>query len=72
MTEHSVPEYCKGEVCGVCYRQGARVDATHKVGEELPMSEVRHNLTQYVCCRHFAEIFGAQSAATWAGCSIEL
>jgi hypothetical protein len=49
------------------------VPATHKVGEEIPHDEpmlirkigsipvsmsARHNLTQYVCCRHFRAILG--------------
>lgn len=34
--------------------------ATHKVGEEIPIDdpERRHNFTVYVCCHHFAQLFG--------------
>ncbi len=74
LAKHAVPEWCAGEVCGMCWRSFVRkVDATHKVSEVLSMSGslARHELTQYVCCRHFAEIFGAKGAA-FVGCSIEL
>ena len=35
--------------------------ATHKVGEEIPWDDPvpnRHNLTMYVCCKHFGQILG--------------
>lgn len=34
-------------------------DATHKVGEELPLGRPsRHNFTQYLCCTCFGGLFG--------------
>ena len=66
--EHLVAASCGGERCGMCFRDGVSVNATHKVGEELYEGPIRHNLTQYVCCRHFKSIFGAEYAARWAGC----
>lgn len=56
---HAVEPYCGGEFCGLCFREGlGKVEATHKVGEESqPENEIRHNWTQYVCCRHFQMIF---------------
>lgn len=52
---HFVSATCKGERC----RCGAA--ATHKLGEEIPPDDPlpnRHELTAYVCCRHFAEVVG--------------
>lgn len=34
------------------------------------LNVVRHNLTQYVCCEHFAKIFGHGSAYAWVGCIV--
>lgn len=54
---HFVSLSCEGETCTLC---GA--PATHKVGEEILWDDPvknRHNLTAYVCCTHFREIFGA-------------
>jgi len=60
---HPVSDCCNGEQCGMCWRSSdppTKVQATHKVGEEiLPgENEMRHNYTQYVCCEHFKQIFG--------------
>ena len=47
---------CKGEICTVCGR-----DATNKLGEEIPFDDpnkMRHNLTAYVCRKHFTMIVG--------------
>lgn len=55
---HFVSSSCKGEYCFMC---GDKISATHKVGEEIPHDDLlpnRHNLTAYVCCKHFALIFG--------------
>lgn len=50
---------CVGEVCGVTTASGrCRADATHKVEEEILDGAIRHNLTQYVCCKHFALVMG--------------
>lgn len=68
---HFVSETCHGEPCGMCYRQFRTVPATHKVGEEIPgdfPDVATHNLTQYVCCQHFAEIMGA-ATSRWRGCT---
>jgi hypothetical protein len=35
--------------------------STHKLGEEIPHDDpnpVRHNLTAYVCCKHFRLVVG--------------
>ncbi len=61
MPEHFVSASCGGEHCGMCQREGVTTDAAHKVGEEIPHDDPMrfgHNLTQYVCCRHFAMIVG--------------
>jgi hypothetical protein len=53
---HFVSGSCRGEFCAVC---GAA--ATHKVGEEIPHDDPdpgRHNLTAYLCCRHFGLVLG--------------
>lgn len=70
MSDHFVSKTTQGELCGMCYREGKSVDATHKVGEEIP-SDAKgfgHNLTQYVCCIHFGKIIGPESASSWRGC----
>lgn len=66
---HFVSSTCKGEVCGLCKRQGFSRSATHKVGEELPedFPGIAHNLTQYVCCHHFTQLFG-HGAIQFRGC----
>lgn len=70
--EHFVSASCKGEKCGMCYREGMDTAATHKVGEEIPhdfpAKFVGHNLTQYVCCYHFGVIFRQASVQSWRGC----
>ncbi len=69
--DHFVGASAVGELCGMCYRAGTPgVPATHKVGEEIPRDAkgFGHNLTQYVCCEHFGQIFRPQSALTWRGC----
>jgi hypothetical protein len=45
----------------VCLINNCGKDATHKVGEEILNGDpnpIRHNLTNYVCCRHYKMIFG--------------
>ena len=64
---HFVSPHCTGEICGMCWREKQEKKATHKIGEELSMG---HNLTQYVCCEHFAMIVGPESAKRWRGCSL--
>ena len=56
MYNHLVSASCQGERCRMC-----RAPATHKVGEEILPDDrhpLRHNLTAYVCCTHFRELFG--------------
>ncbi len=59
---HFVSASCRGVNCGMCIRlHGVLAPATHKVGEEImhdDPAEARHNLTQYVCCKHYCEIMG--------------
>jgi len=58
---HFVSGSCRGERCSVCLRQKMLVDATHKIGEEIPHDDPnrgRHELTAYVCCDHYAMIMG--------------
>jgi hypothetical protein len=59
---HFVSESCEGEDCVICQTLShEKVPATHKVGEEIQHDDInpgRHNLTSYVCCRHFRLIFG--------------
>ena len=54
----------------MCWRDGEKsVPALHKVGEEDSHGSnlgMRHNLTQYVCCKHFGEIVGPGAAHMWA------
>lgn len=53
--EHFVSASAGGP-CAIC---GER--STHKVGEEIPHDDpfqMRHNLTAYVCCRHFRKLLG--------------
>ena len=71
---HRVSITGQGEHCGMCLREGTTVVATHKVGEEIPddLAPVAgHNLTQYVCCRHFARIMGFVSASLFRGCRLD-
>ena len=72
--EHFVSASCNGELCGMCYREDAcsNIPAMHKLGEEMPYDYpmVRHNATQYVCCKHFAIVVGPQTAKDWAGCQL--
>lgn len=71
--EHFVSTSCGGELCGICLRlTGHRIPATHKIGEEIMHDTPReiligHNLTQYVCCACFVNIFGL-SSVRWRGC----
>ena len=56
MPAHFVSATCRGETCTQCQEQ-----ATHKVGEEIPFDVPNadiptHNLTAYVCCRHFGRL----------------
>jgi hypothetical protein len=56
MAHHHVSASCEGERCTAC---GA--PASHKVGEEIQWDDPqpnRHNLTAYLCCFHFAKVFG--------------
>lgn len=71
--EHFVSMSCSGELCGICQRIGICRAACHKIGEEIPTdapAELQrvHNLTQYVCCQHFSEIFRPESAQRFRGC----
>lgn len=55
---HFVSASCEGEWCHMCDEP-----ATHKVGEEIPWDtpandKMRHNLTTYLCCQHFADLMG--------------
>lgn len=74
--EHFVSKTTVGESCGMCWRiLGQRIDASHKVGEEIPHDAPRtfgHNATQYVCCVHFAMIVSPRTAVTWRGCGSHL
>jgi hypothetical protein len=54
--------YVSGNCVGnICLIDDCGKDATHKVGEEMldgePFPE-RHNLTNYVCCDHYQNVFG--------------
>lgn len=57
---------CLGEICSICIKHlGVRVTATCKVGEEIAVDDPnlpRHNLTAYLCSRHFDEIFSSSGA----------
>lgn len=86
MANHWTSACCRGVKCGMCFREGKTTPASHKVGEEflhdmteiVPETEivdpyeyfVRHNLTQYVCCEHFAAIMGPL-AQTWCKITVE-
>ena len=58
---------CLGEICSTCIKHlGIRVQATCKVGEEIAFDDPnphRHNLTAYLCSRHFDEIFSTPTVA---------
>ena len=72
MFEHIVSVTCDGEHCGHEVDDGyCGKPATHKISEELPFEmrprralslkafmQTRHNLTMYVCCEHFGQVFG--------------
>lgn len=65
MSNHFVSATCIGEHCRMC-----ELPATHKVGEEVAHDDphpMRHNLTAYLCCKHFTWVIGlaapCQSAA---------
>lgn len=72
MIGHFVSKTCVGETCA-CGQP-----ASHKVGEEIaydePMTQEvlglklqdRHNFTAYVCCHHFALLFGSAVFCTFA------
>ncbi len=69
---HHVSSTCIGEVCGACLP--AQVQATHKLGEEIAHddpSPSRHNLTAYVCCKHFVLILG-KAAGCFVPCRTKL
>jgi hypothetical protein len=67
MSGHFVSESCRGEFCVMCRLNSADLGrgvapATHKVGEEILHDDPnpqRHNLTAYLCCSHFQQLFGA-------------
>lgn len=62
--KHFVSVSCNGEYCFMC---ADKTSATHKVGEEILHDDpnpARHNLTAYVCCKHFALIFGSLAKKT--------
>lgn len=47
---------CEGEACSMC-----NAPAVAKVGEEMfddDPNPIRHNLTAYVCAKHFTDIMG--------------
>jgi hypothetical protein len=51
---------CEGEKCALCDEPAAA-----KIGEEIFDDDphpIRHNLTAYVCAKHFAEIMGPVGA----------
>ena len=53
---HFVSASCQGEHCAVCHQP-----ATHKLEEAIQHDDpnpIRHELTAYVCCRHFRMIVG--------------
>jgi len=59
--KHFVSQSCTGVICHVCQQGGARIPATHKLGEEIPHDDplpMRHNLTAYVCCHCFVRVVG--------------
>jgi len=62
---------CLGEICSICLKHlGIRVSATCKVGEEVAFDDPnphRHNLTAYLCSKHFDEIFSSTTGRTGLG-----
>lgn len=59
-SEPWVSASCRGETCSMCGEP-----AVAKVGEEIMSDDPhphRHNLTAYVCPKHFGEIFGPRAA----------
>ena len=64
---HFVSASCKGEKCPICHRSGIISDASHKVGEEIPHddpNQMRHNLTQYLCCNCYSMVMGRATGCT--------
>lgn len=58
---HFVPVSCRGEQCQFVSRVRCSKDAAHKVGEEILHDDpqpCRHNLTSYLCCRHYRQVMG--------------
>ena len=63
---HFVSASCQGEYCVMCRLNSTDLGryarpATHKVGEEIMNDDPdpeRHNLTAYLCCTHFRQLFG--------------
>jgi len=61
---HFVSRSCDGESCTFRVKNDICGEpATHKVGEEIQNDEpmpyaARHNLTAYVCCKHFLMVVG--------------
>lgn len=56
LKEEFISKSCEGEYCRVCGKE-----ATNKLGEEIPHDDpnpYRHNLTAYVCRKHFKMIVG--------------
>lgn len=62
---------CLGEICSICLKHlGIRVSATCKVGEEVAFDDPnphRHNLTAYLCSKHFDEIFSPPTGVASVG-----
>ena len=70
MSHVKIIDIYNGEMCGVCFHEGKRIDATHKVGEEFPPIQKTsyqsdpiygHPHTQYICCYHFEKLMGRHS-----------
>ena len=57
-----ISKYCKGEKCSLCWKDERKlVEATHKIGEIIFDDDPhrnRHELTQYICDKHFNRIMG--------------
>jgi hypothetical protein len=59
MEQPFVSKTCEGEKC-YCGEP-----AVKKVGEEIPYDDPyphRHNLTSYICAKHYAELMGPLGA----------
>lgn len=61
MTAHPVPTSCLEEPCGPCYRMGVAKPSAHKIEEVVLGGEVKHPLSQFLCCFHFSVIMGGLS-----------